>query len=121
MANSLSIQGTVQFQVPASNQNFNELFNLQSTSVPAGSSMNKQIFVANATPSLVTLDGVATPGVVFLRNLDNTNTVTYGINTTAQNALIKPNQIAIWQPNGTTLSAGTVSGTASLQIFATPV
>lgn len=121
MANSLTIQGQVTYQSPASSQLVNEFFNLQAATAPAGTALNKQIASLTNTVGLVALDGVASPGIIVLRNLDNTNSISYGTNTSAAQAgLLLPGDVAIWRPNGANLYAGTVTGTAKLQIFATP-
>lgn len=120
MANSLSIQGQVVFQAPAGSQTVNEFFNLAASTTPAGTTLNKQVFSATSSPASVTFSGVTTLGVIFLRNLDSTNTVTYGINSAGQSGSLQPGEVGIWRPNGNTMFAGTTSGVASLQIFATP-
>lgn len=118
MASSLVINGAVQFQAPANSQIVSETFNLSTQLAPTGSTLLKSIGAITNTATSQTLTGVSTPGTIVLRNLDNTNSITYGTNATAQTGLLLPGALNIWSPNGTALFAATVSGTAQLQIFA---
>lgn len=119
MANSLNISGVVTFQAPANSQTVSEQLNLVTALVPAGSSLIKSIGSLTNSATQQVLTGVSTPGAIILRNLDATNTVTYGPNATAQNGTLLPGALNIWTPTGTTLYAATTAGTAQLQIFAT--
>jgi hypothetical protein len=118
MANYLSIQGSVTFQAPQNGVNVNENLNLVTTSAPNGTTMCKLISAVTNSAALITLPNVATPGYIVLRNLDGTNSITYGPNTTAQIATLLPGALNIFSPTGTTLAAATSAGTAQLQIFA---
>lgn len=119
MANVLSINGTVQFQAPANSQTVNETVTLSTSLAPTGTTFAKLITACNITAQSITLPDVTTPGAIVLRNLDNTNTITYGASSGSLTGTLLPNALNIWSPTGTTLEANTTGGTAQLYVFAT--
>lgn len=118
MSNQFQISGTANFQAPTNSQTVNESLNLTTQINPTGAAFIKSIGSLTNTSTQQVLTGVTTPGTIILRNLDGTNTVTYGPNNTSVVGSLAPGALNIWSPNGTALYANTTSGTASLQIFA---
>lgn len=119
MANSFVINGAVQFQAPSGSSIVSETLNLSTSLSPTGPNFVKTIGSLTNSPAQQTLPNLGTPGPIILRNLDSSNTCTYGPNAASQAGLLIPGDLAIWRPNGGALWAGTLSGTAQLQIFAT--
>lgn len=120
MPNSFVINGAVQFQAPQGSSIVSETLNLQTSLQPVGTTLVKTIAALTSSPAQQVLPNLGTPGPIILRNLDSSNSVTYGPNSASQAGLLIPGDLAIYRPNGGALWAGTVSGTAQLQIFATP-
>ncbi len=118
MPNSLQISGQVQFQAPAGSPIVSEIFNLQTSLQPTGTTFIKAIGALTNSVAQQVLTGVSNAGTVLLRNLDGTNVITFGPNSASQAGTLQPGALNIYSPSSGALYAGTVTGTAQLQIFA---
>lgn len=120
MANSLAIQGSLQFQAPSGSQYVNESVNLGFPgSAPAGQGYLKTIYNATTTETTVNTAQVPALGYIFVRNTDNVNFVQIGSATGAYTVNLAAGDVSLvkWNSNSIFIKSNTANVAVQICAF----